>query len=196
MLAIKNCGGISIIQNPDEAEYPDMPLSVLDNVEVDHCISLQNMGDVIAAILKSNPSEKEIPEEILIESQIAERVLVDYGSIERIAEQSIYACPDCGGTLWEINLKKNNKINRYRCHIGHSYTEKDLVVKQGEIFESTMWVALRILEERRNLFLKMEKDHLKKGLSVIAKPFRSKADAIQVHVDKMKEILFASQIIK
>jgi two-component system chemotaxis response regulator CheB len=44
---------------------------------------------------------------------------------------------------------------RYRFHIGHSYSEKDLVVKQYEILESTLWVALRIIEERRNLLKKL-----------------------------------------
>src|SRR5665647_95453 len=40
MLAIKRSGGTCIVQNPNEAEFPDMPLSVLDNMEVNYCISL------------------------------------------------------------------------------------------------------------------------------------------------------------
>jgi two-component system chemotaxis response regulator CheB len=39
----------------------------------------------------------------------------------------------------------------------------------------------------------MENDHAKKGLSTMAKNYKEKADGIQVHVNKMKEILFASQ---
>jgi len=193
MFAIKRCGGVCIVQDPNEAEYPDMPLSVLDHMDVDHCIPLETMGNVIAEILKTNPEEKPVPEEIKIESEIAERVVVDYDNVAQIADKSIYACPDCGGGLWEMTKAGNENIIRYRCHIGHSYSEKDLVIKQGEIFESTLWVALRIMEERRNLFLKMETDHLKRGLSVMSKTYRTKADTIQEHVDKMKTVLFASQ---
>lgn len=40
------------------------------------------------------------------------------------------------------------------------------------------------MEERRNLLIKMEQDHSKKGLSTIAKDYKGKADGIQVHVDK------------
>jgi two-component system chemotaxis response regulator CheB len=47
MLAIKRSGGTCIVQDPNEAEYPDMPLSVLDNMEVNYCISLAEMGEVI-----------------------------------------------------------------------------------------------------------------------------------------------------
>jgi two-component system chemotaxis response regulator CheB len=39
----------------------------------------------------------------------------------------------------------------------------------------------------------MEADHTKKGFSQLAKSYKGKADDIQVHVDKMKEILYASQ---
>ncbi|MDZ4807760.1 MAG: chemotaxis protein CheB [Bacteroidota bacterium] len=192
MLAIKRSGGTCIVQDPNEAEYPDMPLSVLNNMEVDYCIPLHQMGDTIFEITKSNPEEIAAPQDVIIESEIAERVVVDYGNVKQLGDKSIYACPDCGGGLWYIS-KQNGKPDRYRCHIGHSYSEKDLVVKQGEILESTLWIALRIMEERRNLLKKMEDDNNKKGLSKMAASYQEKGDDIQFHVDKMKEILFATQ---
>ncbi len=194
MLAIKRSGGTCIVQDPNEAEYPDMPLAVLNNMEVDYSIGLANMGEVIESITQTNPEEKPAPDDVIIESEIAERVVVDYDNVKQLGEKSIYACPDCGGGLWDITKKGGGgKVVRYRCHIGHSYSEKDLVIKQGEIFESTLWTALRIMEERRNLLMKMENDHAKKGLAIIAKNYKEKADEIQGHVDKMKDVLFASQ---
>jgi len=194
MLAIKRSGGTCIVQDPNQAEYPDMPLSVLNNMEVDYSIGLANMGEVIESITQTNPEEKPAPDDVIIESEIAERVVVDYDNVKQLGEHSLYACPDCGGGLWDITKKGGGgKVVRYRCHIGHSYSEKDLVIKQGEIFESTLWTALRIMEERRNLLMKMENDHAKKGLAIIAKNYKEKADEIQGHVDKMKEVLFASQ---
>ncbi len=193
MLAIKRSGGTCIVQDPNEAEYPDMPLAVLNNMEVDYSIGLADMGEVIESITQTNPEEKPAPDDVIIESEIAERVVVDYDNVKQLGEKSIYACPDCGGGLWDITKKGGGKVVRYRCHIGHSYSEKDLVIKQGEIFESTLWTALRIMEERRNLLMKMESEHAKKGLGLIAKNYKEKADEIQGHVDKMKEVLFASQ---
>ncbi len=195
MLAIKRSGGTCIVQDPNEAEFPDMPLSVLNNMEVDYCIPLADMGEVIAGITQTTPEEKPAPDDVIIESQIAERVVVDYDSVKQLGEKSIYACPDCGGGLWHINNggEEQGKMDRYRCHIGHSYSERDLVVKQAEIFESTLWTALRIMEERKTLLMKMENDHTKRGFSTLAKNYKEKADNIQGHVDKMKEVLFASQ---
>lgn len=195
MLAIKRSGGTCIVQNPNEAEYPDMPLSVLNNMEVDYCISLANMGEVISGITHTTPEEVPAPPDVLIESEIAERVVVDYDNVRQLGEKSIYACPDCGGGLWDINKagEGTGKVVRYRCHIGHSYSEKDLVEKQGEVFESTLWIALRIMEERKTLLKKMEDDNTKRGFSTFAKSYKGKGDEIQKHIDKMKEVLFASQ---
>lgn len=195
MLAIKRSGGTCIVQDPNEAEYSDMPLSVLNNMEVSYCIPLTEMGDVIQEITQKVPEEKPAPDDVIIESQIAERVVVDYDKVRLLGEKSIYACPDCGGGLWEIKKGGDGegKYDRYRCHIGHSYSEKDLVIKQGEIFESTLWTALRIMEERRNLLKKLEDDHTQKGLSIMAKTYKERGEDIQSHVNKLKEVLYATQ---
>jgi two-component system, chemotaxis family, protein-glutamate methylesterase/glutaminase len=192
MLAIKRSGGICIVQDPNEAEYPDMPLSVLNSMEVDHSVSLAKMGGIIFEKTQGEPEQIAAPPDIIIESEIAERVVVDYDNVRKIGEKSIFACPDCGGGLWAIN-KQTGKTDRYRCHIGHSYSESDLVIKQGQILESTLWTALRIMEERRNLLKKMEDDNLNKGLSKMALSYQEKGRDIQFHVDKMKEILYATQ---
>src|SRR5205085_2193329 len=51
MEAIKRSGGSTIVQDPNEAEFPDMPMSVLNNMEVDYCIRLAEMGDVLKKII-------------------------------------------------------------------------------------------------------------------------------------------------
>jgi len=192
MDAIKRSGGTCIVQDPNEAEYPDMPLSVLNTMEVDYCIPLSKMGDIIFDITQTDPEEKPAPRDVIIESDIAERVVVDFDNVAALGEKSIFACPDCGGGLWYIK-NGSGHVNRYRCHIGHSYSEKDLVVKQSEMLESTLWIALRIMEERRNLLKKMEEDVAKKGLARMASGHREKKEALQVHIDNLKKVLFATQ---
>src|SRR5688572_12763233 len=39
MMAIKRSGGSCIVQLPEEAKYPDMPLSVLQNLKADYTVS-------------------------------------------------------------------------------------------------------------------------------------------------------------
>lgn len=192
MDAIKRSGGTCIVQDPNEAEYPDMPLSVLDNMEVDYCLPLAQMGDVIFDITQTKRAAKPAPADVVIESEIAERVVVNFENVAQLADKSIFACPDCGGGLWYIK-KGSGHVNRYRCHIGHSYSEKDLVVKQAEVLESTLWIALRIMEERRNLFKKMEGDAAKKGLSKVASGYHVKKEDILLHITNLKDVLFAAK---
>ena len=55
-------------------------------------------------------------------------------------------------------------MRHYRCHIGHSYTDADLILKQAESIEQTIWVAVRMMEERKILMKKLAKESNEKGL--------------------------------
>lgn len=152
MSAIKRSGGICIVQEPSEAEYQDMPISVINNVPVDHRVLIQDMGYIIADVLSKPAASIPIPEDVKIESEITERMVSNISSMEKIATHSNFTCPDCGGGLWEI---KQEGFLRYRCHTGHVYTSLALLEKQGEQMEESIWVSIRMLEERRNLLLNL-----------------------------------------
>jgi len=191
MWAIKRSGGTSVVQDPNEAEYPDMPLSVINNMEADYVATLEEIGPLIAEIIKHKKEKKKpVPKEIIAESKISETTAVGIEAIESIADTSVFACPDCGGNLWEM---KDESIKRYRCHIGHAYTQRDLVLKQAEVAGSTLWVALRMMEERKHLLRKMEIDYKKKGYKSLATTNIEKQKEMTTHIDKLKGILFELQ---
>lgn len=161
MNAIKQSGGYTIVQDPNEAEYPDMPLSVLETMEADHCVSLKEMGDAILQITKNSTVKGVTPPEVVVlESKLSERAATSIEKVGQLGNKSSYACPDNGGGLWQIDKPSMH----YRCHIGHSYTEKDLLYKQSESIEHTLWVSVRMMEERRLLLLKNAKSYNEKGL--------------------------------
>ena len=189
MMAIKQSGGYCIVQDPNEAEYPDMPLAVLENMEVDDCVSLKNMGKAIAEII-NNAEVKGIvaPDKIIAESKLSERSATTIEGISRLGEKTIYACPDCGGGLWRI---EDGKIKHYRCHIGHSYSEDDLLVKQSETTENTLWVAVRMMEERKLFLRKIAKENDDKGLQRLGSEYSRRAEDLEQHIEKLKELLFA-----
>jgi two-component system chemotaxis response regulator CheB len=55
-----------------------------------------------------------------------------------------FACPDCGGALFEL---KERDFDRYRCGVGHAYSPETLLSKQSDSFENALWIALRAMEE-------------------------------------------------
>ena len=191
MWAIKRSGGICVVQDPNQAEYPDMPLSVINNMEVDHVALLDEIGPILAKIVQQKRGkQKSAPKEVIAESKISETTAVSIDDIEKLADTSVFACPDCGGNLWSM---KDDVVKRYRCHIGHAYTEKDLVIKQAETASTTLWVSLRMMEERKHLLKKMELEYSKKGYKSLSSNQGKRQDEMQRHIDTLKKILFDLQ---
>jgi two-component system chemotaxis response regulator CheB len=190
MGVIKKCGGTTVVQDPNEAEFPDMPLSVLNNMQVDYCVPLAGMGNALKEITNKPYKKATIPAEIRAEAAIAQHVSIGIDKVRELGEQSLFSCPDCGGMLWEI---KDQGFHRYRCHIGHGYSQRDLLVRQRESLEATLWISLRMLEERRNLMMKVEAEHKRRGLNRLASTYHSSAEEILEHIENLKTVLFSAQ---
>ena len=96
MKVIKRCGGVCIVQDPGDADYPDMPRNALNNVEVDHCVPLSEMGALIHSLVPLKLKEREaVPESVLIEAKIAELT-----AMRDTLTELVHACagdhrPDC-----------------------------------------------------------------------------------------------------
>lgn len=183
MKAIKRCGGICIVQDPKDAEYPEMPWNALNNVDVDYCIPIDEMGETLDSIISANVKvRKPVPDDILIEARIAERVLSDLPSVNKLGEQVPFNCPGCGGVLWQVG--KDNDM-RFRCHTGHAYTAAYLLAEQTNKIEETMWTALRMFEERKNLLTQLAQGQT----GVSSQSTLERAEMSQVHIDRIRAIL-------
>jgi two-component system chemotaxis response regulator CheB len=185
--AIKSCGGVTVVQDPDDATYREMPLSAINNAQVDHCVPLAEMGRLLETLVHG-PSGRAVdpPEHVRIEAEIAERVLSDVGEVNRLGNQVPYNCPNCGGVLWQVHKAG---VQRYRCHTGHSFTDAALLTIQSEKIEETLWTALRMFEERKNLLNNMALRQ--KGST--ANPYAARAKETQVHIERVRAMLQAPQ---
>jgi two-component system, chemotaxis family, protein-glutamate methylesterase/glutaminase len=189
MSNIKRAGGITIIQNPDEADYPDMPLSILENVEVDHVESLSKMGVLLSEIMENTePKDVEVPFDIMQETKIDLRISTRVDDLSMF-EKSNINCPDCGGGLY---ITQKDHPPHYRCHVGHSYTERELLIRMAEVMESTFWTALRMMEERRALLLKMAKRDRERGYESSVQQNMERVKEMEVHIENLKQILFST----
>lgn len=187
LIAIKRCGGTCIVQDPKDAAYPDMPANALKQMEPDYCVPVPEMGSLLSKMLERTLGKnKPAPNDILIEAKIAERVLSDLPSVEALGGQVPFNCPGCGGVLWEI---AEGTGLRYRCHTGHSYTAPVLLAEQTAKIEETLWIALRMFEERKNLLETM----LSTNNGGSTKSTSERAKESQVHIDRIRSMLIADQ---
>ena len=185
LMAIQRCGGICIVQDPEDASYPDMPRNALNQVEVDYCLSIVEMGSVLVQLMSRKLGKAAVvPDDITREATIAERVLSDLPSVNSLGDQVPFNCPGCGGVLWKIG---EGPLLRYRCHTGHAYTAKVLLSEQTSKIEETMWIALRMFEERRNLLVTMAKERTGSAAKAVAE----RAQNSQIHIDRIRSILLS-----
>lgn len=185
LIAIHRCGGICVVQDPKDAAYPDMPQNALNNANIDHCLPLAALGPLLATLVRRTlPKHAPAPRDVVLEAKIADRVLSDVGAVESLGEQVPFNCPNCGGVLWEMT---KGKQLRYRCHTGHSFTAKVLIAEQTKKIEETLWIALRMFEERKNLLVTMA-DPTSRGHTASA-PERLKES--QVHIERIRAILLS-----
>jgi two-component system chemotaxis response regulator CheB len=69
---------------------------------------------------------------------------------------SAFTCPECNGSLWEVS---EGELVRYRCRVGHAYSEDSMVVEQGSAVEAALWSALELLEERAEFLDRVAERH-------------------------------------
>lgn len=179
MEAIKRAGGLTIVQQPEEAEFTDMIKNVMEQIEVDHVLKIEEMSKVIEEAYSSKKCEVgKVPRQVKLEANITKRMSSNYAELKQLGEHTPFTCPECGGLLLKVS---EENTDRYRCYTGHSYTQEKLEEKQLEELESSIWVAIRIMEERRNLLNSMN------GYQQEARQERSAV--LETHIKRLKKML-------
>jgi len=198
MNAIKRSGGYTVVQDPQDAEFPPLPLNVLRNIDIDYIVPVDGMAELLVTLSRQPKKDSvTVPEDIRKEAQIAERVMTNSAktSIEDLDDagnRSAYSCPECGGGLWDMSPA--NTVSRFRCHSGHAYSKDTLLVSMDNHLEETLWVAMRTLEERRNILLQVSQGESDKGNGRRATIQEDRAEEMKVHVERLRELLAKSAL--
>jgi len=189
LLAIKRCGGLAIVQDPTDALHPGMPLSALEQVEVDYCVPLERIGALLYRLAHESPQPTPpIPEDMLTEVEIAEHP----GSSDRVEGLGTLVpliCPDCSGPLWEL---RHEKLTRYRCRLGHAFTEEALLAGQSETIEQALWAAVRTMEERIRVLTTLATGRRERGQSKLAELYEARAAELKAHAQQIRQMLLES----
>jgi two-component system chemotaxis response regulator CheB len=151
--AIKRCGGLAIVQEPEEALVPSMPRNALRHVDVDHVCSVAEMPALLASLAHepAGPSP-DVPIDIRLEAAIAAQELADMKVDQMLGNISPFTCPECHGALWEI---RDGPMLRFRCHVGHAYTADAVLAAQGDEIDRMLGTLQRAHQERAALARRM-----------------------------------------
>lgn len=193
--AIKSSGGIAIVQDPNEALHPSMPMSAAQQVAVDASLPLAAIAAEIIRLVQQpvkTMKSKKTSQKKLAKNEL-DRTKIEKETINKEGEYgvpSVYSCPDCRGVLWEI---KDGNLVRFRCRTGHAYIPEILSDRQSENIEASLWAAMTALEEKSSLSLRLAKRFSGLGDPHAADRFRSKSEDALEKAEVLRGILMQEE---
>jgi two-component system chemotaxis response regulator CheB len=185
--AVKRAGGVAVVQSPDEAMYPGMPLSAIQNVTVDHVLPLTGIGPKLYELANTPaPEQKVDPMTDDFENDVTAMKAEAMHSDARPGEPSVFACPDCHGILFEI---REGELSRFRCRTGHAYSPESLLAAQSDGIEGAMWTALRALEEKGALLKRMQERMRERGHLASMTALARQLGETDAHAEVLRRVL-------
>ncbi|MEV6612013.1 chemotaxis protein CheB [Kutzneria sp. NPDC051319] len=170
LLSIVARGGAAVVQDPGDAVYPGMPESALRAVPTATVAPIAKLADVLAALVGEPVDDvlsADMSDADLIEAEIAEQGLPEGGlEMTTMGEPSGYTCPDCDGALIAVP-----DTRRYRCRVGHAWTEEALSTQKDAQLERALWTALRTLDEKISLGRRLERTAEERGSRLVARRY-------------------------
>ncbi len=188
--AIKECGGIAVVQDPADADFSPMPQSALENVDVDFVLPLREIPDKLVDLMAGEggtptvgPASLELLE---MENRIAGMDARTMNSDDRPGRPSAFSCPDCGGVLWQID---DNNYTRFRCRVGHAFSPDSMLGGQNDVLEEALWLALKTLEENARLSKRLATDADERGHRSMAARFRERESDARDRAEVIRRVL-------
>lgn len=183
---IKQRGGATLAQDPDDAAYGDMPRNAIQYVGPDFVLPVADMGAALFELVDT-PLDPSPPNGIADPAtQQVDLVEVEFGREDPAGDPTLLTCPDCGGVMLE---RDDGGLVRFACQVGHAYSPESLNEQQGEALEHALWNAIRTLEERADLFGRMAHRADRRGAGPTVERLNRKAGIASAHADEIRDTL-------
>jgi two-component system, chemotaxis family, protein-glutamate methylesterase/glutaminase len=190
MLAVKEQGGVTIAQDPEEALYPEMPQTAIDTKMVDHILTIQDIAITLDRLVREPiQTNMKHSEEEGKAIQEVDQTLIEQMSGQRNGKTATYSCPECGGVLWEHDI---DDMVHFRCHVGHAYTADTLMAEQTEGVETALWSALRALREKAVLSRQIATNMRSRGSTYSAQRFEEQAVELEQQITVLHRLILGN----
>ena len=188
LIAIKQRGGVTIAQDPNEALYPGMPMSAIENADIDYVLPVSEIASTLIRLANEEVEEggEPVSDDMEIETDISELEFDALHTYRRPGTPSRFTCPECNGVLWEID---DENLIRFRCRVGHAYSAETLLSEQTDSVEAAMWAALRALEENVALTSRLARRMQDRGHTITAARFENQAREADERAEIIRRVL-------
>ena len=188
-ISVAQRGGSVLAQDPEEAAYATMPQSVVGNVPGARTARAADLAAEVDRICRTPVTHPEPPppsEMLTREVEVAEMDEHEMRADDRPGEPSGFGCPDCFGSMFEI---EDGGLLRYRCRVGHAWTAAALLLQQSEAMERALWTALRSLEEKAALSRQLSGRATERGFGLSADRFDLQAEDASRSAELLRRLI-------
>jgi two-component system chemotaxis response regulator CheB len=190
LLAVCQCGGAAVVQDPLDAQAPEMPRAALRAAPTEHVVPIAGMARLLESLAREDAPLGRPPSPAMrLEVKIAEGRRLGAERLRTVAEPSTFSCPHCDGVLSEM---KTEGPLRFRCQTGHAFTGEILDDCHGQELEQAMGVALRIVEERVALVKRLAEDARIQGATDAAELHDARAADYAEQADILRRAVLAA----
>lgn len=186
--AVKEAGGLAVVQDPTGILYPEMPQHALAAVDADYVTPLAKIPDLLARLVM----QPVVDQEASLSSALENEVDMEKGAdreqqrFETLGKPSHFACPACGGVLNEL---AQDSLLRFRCRTGHAYTAETLEVELKDAVEQALWAAVRALEEKKHLQQRMAARAAQRGYDLTSAQWQADIADIEEQITLLYRVL-------
>lgn len=189
LYAVKQCGGLALVQDPDDAQVADMPRAALETVEPDRVATAEALASVLATLAGSEPHPPvPCPRDVALEVEIAAGRRLGHNALREFADPVALTCPNCHGVVSEY---REGRPLRYRCQVGHALSAEVLLKEHDPAVEEALRSALRIMEERAELVDRMARDARQRGRTAVAELYEARSQEYESHVRALRSAVMA-----
>jgi two-component system chemotaxis response regulator CheB len=175
LMAIRRAGGRAVVQDPKDARIASMPMNATRIAGADHVVPLDGMAPLLVSLVGETGAAGlggDVMDPIERMPDIAEHDMRRQVRGERGGEVSVFTCPECGGTLWQVD---ESAMPRFRCHVGHAYNGEVLLAEQTDALEAALWTAVRTFREKSVLSRQLASNERARGDAAAAARFDEQA---------------------
>jgi two-component system, chemotaxis family, protein-glutamate methylesterase/glutaminase len=193
LAAISGCGGVALVQDPDDALYPAMPLSALRHVPEAARHPAAKLGAVVSELLRdgSRTGGRDVGADgrLFDENRISAMAARPDATVRlEGAQPSGLSCPSCDGVLFEL---PGEPAPRFRCRVGHAWSPDSLTNEQTAEAEDALWVAVRALEERAALLRRLAERAEQREHHRSAESHRRRAAEVDANALRVRALISA-----
>lgn len=185
--AIRRQGGTAIVQDPDEALFPQMPRHAIEIAHPQHVAPVAEIVRLVTSHAGMSESQ-EAKEETMIYEATGNGEHGAVAARDTPGTPSGIACPECHGVLWAAT---DDESPDFRCRIGHAYAAESLIDAHSSHLEASLWAGIRALEEQASLARHMASRAERRGDQGSAARYLDRDGAARRHAARMEAMLMA-----